>query len=152
MREKGRERGSDVLGQNMTDFKENLFSIFVDNLHPKADLLCLWGCFQPFGRVKDIHLSTVNKNRKRGFAFVRFQTLEEARRVAETMDGMHIYGWPITAKVALYGWKRKTTLKPNRSEWKKRERTPGEGHSYGMEKQRVRNRGSLSFAEVVKGN
>ncbi|KAK3169193.1 hypothetical protein Dsin_000183 [Dipteronia sinensis] len=152
MREKVRERGSDFLGQNRFDFRDNLVSIFVDNLHPKADLLCLWGCFKTFGKVRDIHLSAANINRKRCFAFVRFQTLEEASRVAEMTRGMHIYGWPITAKVAMYGWKRRKALAPNRTEWKKREGTLGEGYSKVKDKEWVQNRGSLSFVEVVKGN
>ncbi|KAK4854922.1 hypothetical protein QYF36_002507 [Acer negundo] len=41
-------------------------------------------------KVRDIHLSGANKDRKRGFAFVRFATLDEARRVAEKTKGMHM--------------------------------------------------------------
>ena len=62
------------------------------------------GLFKPFGKVRDIYLSAANSSRKKGFAFVRFESLEEARRVADMTDGMHIYGWPISSGVAQYGW------------------------------------------------
>ena len=105
MREVFRERGSDSARvEKRRDFRDNLHSIFVDNLNEKVDLLCLWGLFKTFGKVRDIHLSEANMGRKRGFASVRFATLEEARRVAEKTKGMHVYGWPIDVKVAQFGW------------------------------------------------
>ncbi|KAK2635471.1 hypothetical protein Ddye_030263 [Dipteronia dyeriana] len=57
------------------------------------DQSCLWNLFKVFGRVRDIHLSAASETRKIGFAFVRFGTLEEVRRVTEKMNGMRVYGW-----------------------------------------------------------
>ena len=100
-RDNSRVRSSNSLGQERrSDFRGNLHSIFVDNLNQKADLLCLWGVFKCFGRVRDIYLPAANKNRKIGYAFVRFSTLEEAKRVAVKTNGMHIYGGAIKVSVA----------------------------------------------------
>ncbi|KAK3200506.1 hypothetical protein Dsin_023921 [Dipteronia sinensis] len=67
-------------------------------------LVYLWGLIKPFGKVRDIFLSKEKSFRRSRFAFVRFETVEEAIKVAKTTDGMHVYGWPIVTKVATYGW------------------------------------------------
>ena len=41
------------------------------------------------------------------YAFVRFSTREEAERFAGLVNGMHVYGWPIRAKVADIDWNRR---------------------------------------------
>ncbi|KAK3230023.1 hypothetical protein Dsin_001904 [Dipteronia sinensis] len=87
------------------DFRENLVSIFIDNVNPKVDVACLWGIFKVFGRVRDVFLSTQKRSRLRFYDFIRFDSLEEASRVAKKVDGMHVYGWPIRAKIAEHGWK-----------------------------------------------
>ncbi|KAK3189697.1 hypothetical protein Dsin_029258 [Dipteronia sinensis] len=92
------------------DFRDNLHSVFVDNLNPKVDLVSLWGIFKSFGRVRDVYLSPNNGQRKMCFAFVRFDTMEEANKVATMVNDMHVYSWQITTKVATYDWnKRRTT-------------------------------------------
>ncbi|KAK2665489.1 hypothetical protein Ddye_004063 [Dipteronia dyeriana] len=56
MRENTRERNSNSFGQNgRGDYREKLFSIFVDNLNHKADLLCLWALewLSMIGTIKD---------------------------------------------------------------------------------------------------
>ncbi|KAK0602078.1 hypothetical protein LWI29_030135 [Acer saccharum] len=109
MRENFRERFSASTGKDSKeDFRDNLFSIFVDNLHLKVDYECLWGLFKPFGKVRDIYLSAEKIRRRSRFAFVRFGTQEEASKVAATTNGMHMYGWPIATKVAARGWKNKS--------------------------------------------
>ncbi|KAK3226180.1 hypothetical protein Dsin_006042 [Dipteronia sinensis] len=87
------------------DFRENLFSIFIDNVNPKVNVACLWEVFKVFGRVREFFLSTQKGARQSCFAFIRFDSLEEASKVANKVDGMHVYGWPIRAKIAEYGWK-----------------------------------------------
>lgn len=59
------------------------------------------------GLVRDIHLSSKLRNRRSCYAFVRFATLDEAERVARITNGMHVYGWPILAKVANLDWNRR---------------------------------------------
>ncbi|KAK3225738.1 hypothetical protein Dsin_005600 [Dipteronia sinensis] len=74
------------------DFREGLVSIFVNNLHSKVDVRCLWDVFKVFCRVRDVYLSTKASVRNGSFAFIRFQTVEEATKVASSMHGMHLYG------------------------------------------------------------
>ncbi|KAK3211655.1 hypothetical protein Dsin_016361 [Dipteronia sinensis] len=104
MREKGRVRG---YGQGSSDarrdYRDSLFSVFVENLNPIVDVDGLWGIFKPFGRVRDIFKSQRSGSQRSCYAFIRFATVEEARRVAVSANGIHIYGWPIIAKEAKFG-------------------------------------------------
>ncbi|KAK2639074.1 hypothetical protein Ddye_026869 [Dipteronia dyeriana] len=106
MRDNCRERNSGADRQRrFKDFRENLVLIFVDNLNLQVDQAFLWSLFKVFGRVRDIYLSTATERRNIGYVFVRFGTIEEARRVADKTNGMHVFGWLIRAKVAQNGWK-----------------------------------------------
>ncbi|KAK3206228.1 hypothetical protein Dsin_020274 [Dipteronia sinensis] len=108
MREKGTERSSDLVSQGkQKDFRDNLASIFVDNPNQKVYQTCLWNLFKVFGRVRDIYLSAANTSRKIGYAFVRFESMEEARRVAEKTNGMHV---PIRSKVTQSGWRTRRSM------------------------------------------
>ncbi|KAK2650742.1 hypothetical protein Ddye_018231 [Dipteronia dyeriana] len=87
------------------DFRDNLFSIFVDNLNPKVDMACLWEIFKSLGRARDVFLSSKTTSRRKCFAFIRFESLEEARMVAENVNGRSVYGGLISSKVAAFGRK-----------------------------------------------
>ncbi|KAK3220386.1 hypothetical protein Dsin_014356 [Dipteronia sinensis] len=131
------------------DYRDNMVSIFIDNLNPKVDVACLWGVFKVFGRVRDVFLSTQKRNRKSLFAFIRFESVEEAKMVAKKVDGMHVYGWPISAKLAEYGWQnrkisatRRIVAKPE-SDGMSSEEQVGRSSKGGFRNYR-------SFAEVLK--
>ena len=64
------------------DFKESLVSVFLGNLNPVVDSVGLWGMFKPFGKVRDVFLSSKKRFQRSCFAFIRFDTVEEARRLA----------------------------------------------------------------------
>ncbi|KAK3200495.1 hypothetical protein Dsin_023910 [Dipteronia sinensis] len=84
MRENSRERVSAHRAQyNRRDFRENLFSIFVDNLNPVVDLVGLWGMLKPFGMVRDIFLLPKTRIHASVYASVRFTTMYEAKQMAE---------------------------------------------------------------------
>ena len=121
MRVKVRERGSDFSstadkrvefkGQGRyDDFRGRLFSIHIDNINPIMDQLGLWSIFKPFGRVRDVYLSSKNTSRRSLYAFIRFETMEEAKKVASLTNGMHVYGWPIVSKVTAFGWNRRRSV------------------------------------------
>ncbi|KAK3229124.1 hypothetical protein Dsin_001005 [Dipteronia sinensis] len=113
----GRYRNVDAYAQGGgKDFRESLFSIFIGNLNPIVDMAGLWGMFKPFGNEWDVFLSSKKNYRRRCYAFIRFETLEEACKVASKVDGMHIYRWPISAKVAEYDWSRRRSpsFRPSR--------------------------------------
>ncbi|KAK3211864.1 hypothetical protein Dsin_016570 [Dipteronia sinensis] len=86
------------------DFRDSLHSIFVDNINPSVDSTCLWCTFKAFGKVRDVYLSSKTSSRKSGFAFIRFETIEEANKVVMSTNGMHIHGMLSSSKVASYGW------------------------------------------------
>ncbi|KAK3221055.1 hypothetical protein Dsin_015025 [Dipteronia sinensis] len=110
MSEIGRERErSDGFFRrdDRNDFRSSLFSVFIDNLNPTVDSSSLWGIFKPHGRLRDVFLCTKNRQRRSAYAFIRFETEEEANRVAKRVDGMHVYCWPIRANLVSLGWNRK---------------------------------------------
>ena len=70
-RSSSRERNfSELSHVSKSDFIKRLFFIFVDNLHPKVDLIGLWGIFKPFGKVRDVYFSAKSESRKSNFAFI----------------------------------------------------------------------------------
>ncbi|KAK1559102.1 hypothetical protein Q3G72_010727 [Acer saccharum] len=121
MREVFRERHSQTVAKDKgnfsefhsggRDFRENLVSVFIGNLNPCVDSVGLWGIFKVFGKVRDVFHST---KKEPNFAFIRFETLAEAEKVAQRVNGMHVYGWPIVAKVASYDWKNRRSANRER--------------------------------------
>ncbi|KAK3183275.1 hypothetical protein Dsin_030561 [Dipteronia sinensis] len=119
-----------------------------------VDSACLWGIFKPHGKLRDVFMSSKTNSRMSVYAFIRFESEEEASRVAKRVDGLHVYGWPIRAKLASYGWNKRRL---------RGERQVEMNVENGFFKNRVNN-GSLrqnghqhygrqrSFSEVVKGN
>ncbi|KAK3206949.1 hypothetical protein Dsin_020995 [Dipteronia sinensis] len=97
MSERVRERSSGF--RETRDFRVGLVSIFVDNLNPKVDVRCLWDVFKVFGRVRHVFLSSKVSVRRSKFAFIRFQTVDEASKVAKSTHGMLVYWWAIVSKV-----------------------------------------------------
>ncbi|KAK3185176.1 hypothetical protein Dsin_032462 [Dipteronia sinensis] len=83
------------------------------HLHIQVDQMSLWGIFKPFGKVRDVYLSSKLNSRKSNFAFIRFETMDEATIVARSTNGMHVYSWPISMKLATVGWDRR--IPKNRS-------------------------------------
>ena len=118
------------------------------------DLECLWGSFKPFGKVRDVYLSFNKVSRRSKFAFVRFESLEEATNMAKTTNGMHIYSWPISTKVASQDWKNRRTRKDKQSfsfQEDNRQFRPEEG-GYRAEHMREEPGAKRSFAEAVRGS
>ncbi|KAI9176445.1 hypothetical protein LWI28_002928 [Acer negundo] len=93
MIEKGRDR-SCRQGRRFEscDFRERLFSIYMDNLNPIVDQACLWGMFKTFDRVRIVFLSSRSNSRRSSFAFIQFASLVEASKVARLTDGLRKKG------------------------------------------------------------
>ncbi|KAK3222643.1 hypothetical protein Dsin_009668 [Dipteronia sinensis] len=110
------------------DFRENLFLVFVDNLKHEVDMASLWGIFKQFGMVMDVFLSSKSRTRRNLFTFIRFETREEASKVANMVNWMLIYGRTISAKVASHGWSSRRPGHPGvkTTNWEEKERT-GDG-------------------------
>ena len=47
--------------------------------------------FKPFGKVKDVFLSSKSVSRRSCYAFIRFATLEEACKMSMKVNGMREY-------------------------------------------------------------
>ena len=93
MREKVRERESRSLAKvTNKDYRDGLFSIFVDNLHPSMDQRCLWEIFKTFGRVRDVFMSPSHRMRGSNYAFVRFASMEEVEKVSRLSNGCMFTG------------------------------------------------------------
>ncbi|KAK2645345.1 hypothetical protein Ddye_020540 [Dipteronia dyeriana] len=119
MIENARERWHDSLGcegnqvkyniwvfSRRKDYRENLFSVLIENLNPKVDAVCLWGVFKIFGKVSDVYLSPKKSSGRSSFSFIHFKMKEAAKRVVNKMNGMHIFGRLILSKIAPLGWKK----------------------------------------------
>ncbi|KAK2642310.1 hypothetical protein Ddye_024073 [Dipteronia dyeriana] len=136
------------------DIPVKLHSIFIDDLNPVVDQVCLWGIFKPHGKVRDIFLSPRSNSKGSTFAFIRFESEEEAERVAKRVDGMHVYGWPIRANMASYGWNKRMSGRTDRGIMQGKEglipekaRTSQSRHAGYQEQSK-----NKTFSEVVKRN
>ncbi|KAK1577023.1 hypothetical protein Q3G72_018522 [Acer saccharum] len=78
---------------------ETLLSIYT-----RFDSLGLWEVFKLYGKVRDVYLSPKKSSRRNCFGFIRFETMEEATKVVKLVDGLPVFGWPIRAKMASFGW------------------------------------------------
>ncbi|KAK2651091.1 hypothetical protein Ddye_018580 [Dipteronia dyeriana] len=139
--------------EGRNDFRDNLFSVFIDNLNPVVDQAYMWGIFKPHGRVRNIFLYAKNKSRGSVFAFIRFKLEEEASRMAKRVDGMHVYGWLIRAKLASYGWNMRRSGEENKVFKKAKEsvvldRSKGGQSWYGENHEQSKHK---SFSDIVKG-
>ncbi|KAK1562020.1 hypothetical protein Q3G72_004976 [Acer saccharum] len=134
-------------GGSRSDYRENLFSVFIDSINPMTEVDCLWGVFKVFGRVRDIFLSAKISSRRSRYAFIRFGTREEASKVAKSVHGMHVYGWPINASLAEHDWNNRRSA--SRQGVKKR---PVEHYSRGrVGRPPSEVSQNLSFVKAVKG-
>ncbi|KAK3217761.1 hypothetical protein Dsin_011731 [Dipteronia sinensis] len=133
------------------DFRENLFSVFIDYLNPKVDVGCLCGVFKVFRKVRDVYLSSKKSSRRSSFAFIRFETQEEAKRAAIKVNGMHIFGWPIVSKIASVGWNHKRFVSGSRCALFKVENESSKG-GVGVCYSQFSNHRQRSFMEVLKGD
>ncbi|KAK1567862.1 hypothetical protein Q3G72_017572 [Acer saccharum] len=147
LRDSGRGDGERRSGGYRSDYRDSLYSVFIDNINPMTEVDCLWGVFKVFGRVRDIFLSAKISSRRSRYAFIRFGTREEALKVAKTVHGMHAYGWPINASMAEYDWNdRRSAGRQGEKKVTAECNNRGKGVRSSLEVSQ-----DLSFVEVVKG-
>ncbi|KAJ4816059.1 glycine-rich RNA-binding-like protein [Rhynchospora pubera] len=76
-------------------------SLFVSGLSKRTTSEGLKEAFKKFGRVMHARVVTDrNSGYSRGFGFVRYETVEEAARGIEGLDGKFLGGWVIFAEYA----------------------------------------------------
>ncbi|KAK3199555.1 hypothetical protein Dsin_022970 [Dipteronia sinensis] len=161
-RVKSRERGSDSLGCEGSqeilsgsslgkDFRDGLFSIFIDNISPSLDSRALWRFFKPFGRVRDVYLSLKKSFSGSRFGFVRFETVEEVAWVAKKVNGLFVLGRLLRAKVASFGWKKRRSSLSNCRKSLAMEESLGREVILRGHPQQKSVAGDRSFADVLNG-
>ncbi|KAE8702505.1 hypothetical protein F3Y22_tig00110482pilonHSYRG00200 [Hibiscus syriacus] len=91
--------------------RSGYISLFIENLPEKIHWKRLESLFSTYGHVIDAFIPN-KKNSKGGrFGFIRFATIEEARKAISSMNGVHIYDSRIRVSLAKY--------KPRQSYWRK---------------------------------
>ncbi|XVF50690.1 hypothetical protein PTKIN_Ptkin04bG0122600 [Pterospermum kingtungense] len=83
--------------QQRSDWRANLFTVFFNNLSRRVSRNALWEAFEAYGRVVDIFILDHSK-RPFCFAFVRYRSVEECRRVVRDGNGRRIDGMLILVK------------------------------------------------------
>ncbi|KAE8698873.1 hypothetical protein F3Y22_tig00110597pilonHSYRG00992 [Hibiscus syriacus] len=91
--------------------RSGCISLFIENLPEKIHWKRLESLFSTYGHV--INAFIPNKRNSKGgrFGFIRFATIEEARKAISSMNGVHIYDSRIRVSLAKY--------KPQQSYWRK---------------------------------
>ncbi|XVE68974.1 hypothetical protein DITRI_Ditri09bG0113300 [Diplodiscus trichospermus] len=98
------------------DWRDNLFTIFMDRLSRRLSKRPLWEAFNDYCRVVDTFVLYKDKGRRKSitFTFVRSRHDFEMRRVIETENNRRIDGWNIIVKIVDYGWKERLPRKDRR--------------------------------------
>ncbi|KAE8711102.1 hypothetical protein F3Y22_tig00110303pilonHSYRG00212 [Hibiscus syriacus] len=104
-------------------YRSGCFTLFIENLPEKIHWKRLGSLFCNHGHVINVFIP--NKRNSIGvfFGFIRFATIEEARKAISKMNGSHIYGSKINISLAKYN--------PRQSYWRKSSIVVQ--HKFGME-------------------
>ncbi|XVE50306.1 hypothetical protein DITRI_Ditri01bG0151400 [Diplodiscus trichospermus] len=84
------------------DWRALLHTVFVDNLSRRVLRSAVWEIFNSYGRVVDVFIPKVTKERRRlkTYAFVRFKYEHELTKAIEGRNMKRIDGWKIVVKRA----------------------------------------------------
>ncbi|MED6186444.1 hypothetical protein PIB30_066752 [Stylosanthes scabra] len=101
-RENGKlENANYVTRDKWIEIERRTYSIFVDNLLSHISKRFLFGEFGIHGKVVDVFISRKIRRGKEGvFAFIRFDSKEDAMRAIEVLDGSYISGKHMVVKEA----------------------------------------------------
>ena len=99
--ERGRERESERERGRRGLWREEGFSVFILNIPRMLDKFGLQGICRRAGRVWDTYIPThSNRRARRRYGFVRFASLEDARRCIKLFDGAIIRGCKLIVRKA----------------------------------------------------
>ncbi|KAL0236073.1 hypothetical protein GEMRC1_002655 [Eukaryota sp. GEM-RC1] len=68
----------------------NLATLFIKGLHPNIDCKRLDDLFSPFGTIISCNLKTDDEGKSQGYAYVQFDTYENAVKAVEAMNGKEV--------------------------------------------------------------
>ncbi|KAK8595045.1 hypothetical protein V6N13_015954 [Hibiscus sabdariffa] len=81
---------------------QQIVTLFVENLPLSMHWKGLWFAFARHGIVRDVFISRrLSKGGKR-FGFVRFESMTDALRAVERLNGFSLYGFKISVALAKY--------------------------------------------------
>ena len=113
-----------------SDWRSNLFTVFMDNLSNRVSKSALWEAFLEYGKVVDIYIPRHKNNspKANSFPFVKYKLEAELKKAIENGNNRRVNGRHISVKKAAFEWKdrRKYEL-----QWRKKPSklsSPGEGH------------------------
>ncbi|XVE84681.1 hypothetical protein DITRI_Ditri17bG0032900 [Diplodiscus trichospermus] len=131
-------------------WKTKLFSVFVGKLSTRVSERALWELFSLYGRVVDVYFpvtSKVNRERRTGYAFVRYKFEYEMRRAIQEGNNRKVDGWRIRVERAFI--KRREMKSPQKG------LNPITKNDYGIRLSFVANQAGLrdhrSYRDVVAG-
>ncbi|XVF82531.1 hypothetical protein PTKIN_Ptkin16aG0057100 [Pterospermum kingtungense] len=91
------------------DWRDHLYTAFVDNLSKRVSRRALWEAFNIYGRVEDVFISFRNA-KPTTFAFVRYKHEVEMRKAIELGNYRRIDGRCISVKKANFGWRDRRSV------------------------------------------
>ncbi|XVF77530.1 hypothetical protein PTKIN_Ptkin14bG0052100 [Pterospermum kingtungense] len=88
------------------DWRDSLFTVFIDRLSIRVSRSILWELFNHYGKVVDVFLpSKYSHQFKRiRFTFVRYKLEAEMHRAIQMANGTVVDGFCVTVKKASIGW------------------------------------------------
>ncbi|XP_039071384.1 uncharacterized protein LOC120218532 [Hibiscus syriacus] len=92
-------------------YRSGSFTLFIENLPEKIHWKRLESLFCTHDHVIDAFIPNKRNSKGVRFGFIRFATIEEARKAISKMNGSHIYGSKIRVSLAKYN--------PRQSYWRK---------------------------------
>ncbi|KAE8732205.1 hypothetical protein F3Y22_tig00002237pilonHSYRG00815 [Hibiscus syriacus] len=104
-------------------FRNGCYTIFIENLPQKIHWKRLESIFGTHGQGIDAFIPKKRNSNGVHFGFIRYATIEEARKAISMMNGNHIYGSKIRVSLVKY--------KPRQSYWRKSSTVVE--RKYGME-------------------
>ena len=118
----GRRQSHKVpLPKQTRKIREETFSVFVSNLPQQISKADIENIFRKAGRLQDVFIPKDKRdNSNRGFAFVRFANLAEAKKAAEMGKGRVWGGRKLQANLAQFcsNKKRNRGEETSKRDWK----------------------------------
>ncbi|XVE86036.1 hypothetical protein DITRI_Ditri18aG0004100 [Diplodiscus trichospermus] len=144
-------RGFSSRKSSSKDWRDNLFTVFVDNISCRVPKSAVWEVFDLYGKVVDVFIGVPKSWRRQKritYAFVRYKTLSEMQKAVQEGNNRLIDGRYIWVKKASFGWKDRIHVgRLSQRHGSNREDLEGFGQSVPVPRSVHR-----SYRDVVLGN
>ncbi|KAL0235949.1 hypothetical protein GEMRC1_002531 [Eukaryota sp. GEM-RC1] len=79
-----------MFAESHTSRQNNLATLFIKGLHPNIDSNRLENLFSPYGTIISCKLKTDDEGKSQGYAYIQFDTYENAVKSIEAMNGKEV--------------------------------------------------------------